>query len=111
MTRKTLAVLAATLTFALPASALAGSHDMKVTVDGQAGTETRSIVVSLADLNLASGHGARLANSRITRAAEQACGWMRGSVQQPSREYRACFSKALDGARGDLNSLVAQHQG
>jgi UrcA family protein len=111
MTRKTVVALAAAMTFALPASALAGSNDMNLTVNAQAGTETRSVTVSLADLNLASNHGARMADSRITRAAQQVCGWMRGSIQQPSREYRACLGEALDGARGDLSNLVARHQG
>lgn len=112
MTRKTLAAMAAAMTFALPASALAGSDDMNVIVDGRAGTETRSVTVSVADLNLASHHGARLADSRITRAAKQVCGWMSGSIQQPTREYRACFSDALDSARDDLGNLIqGQHQG
>lgn len=112
MTGKTLAALAAAMAFALPASALAGSTDMDVIVDGHAGTETRSITVSLADLNLASHHDARLADSRITRAAKQVCGWMNGSIQQPTREYRACFGDAIDGARNDLGTLIqAQRQG
>jgi len=103
-----MAALAAAMTFALPASALAGSNDMKVVVDGRAGTETRSITVSLADLNLASNHSVRLADSRLTRAAQQACGWMRGSIQRPSREYRGCFEDALGSARADLDNLKAR---
>ena len=112
MTRKRLAALAATMAFALPASAMAGNTETNVIVDGHSGTETRSITVSVADLNLASAHGARLADNRITRAAKQVCGWMSGTVLQPTREYRTCFTAALDDARGDLGTLIqAQRQG
>lgn len=113
MTRKMLVALAATMTLALPAAnAFAGINDMDVVVDGRTGMETRSITVSVADLNLASGHGARLADSRITRAAKQVCGWMNGSVLPATPEYRACFGEALNGARNDLNTLIqAQRQG
>jgi UrcA family protein len=109
MTMKTLATLAATMTLALPVSALASST---LVVDARAGTETRSIMVSVADLNLANAHGARLANSRIDRAAKQACGWLSGSIQQPTREFRDCYSSALESARGSLDGLAqGQHQG
>ena len=111
MTRKTLVAFAAAMTLALPAAALAFSNEMNVIVDGRAGTETRSVVVPVADLNLASAHGARLADSRITRAAKQVCGWLNGSIQQPTREFRACYGAALDGARSDLESLAQQHRG
>ncbi|EQB08569.1 hypothetical protein L288_07675 [Sphingobium quisquiliarum P25] len=111
MTKKTLAALAAAMTFALPASALAGDG-MDVIVDGRTGTETRSVIVSLADLDLGSSRDARRADSRINRAAKQVCGWMSGTILQPSREYRACFDDALSGARADLASLAqGQHQG
>ncbi|WP_340267583.1 UrcA family protein [Sphingobium mellinum] len=112
MTGKMLAALAATMTLALPVAASTGSNAMDVVVDGRAGTETRSVTVSLADLNLTSTHGARLADSRITRAAKQVCGWLDGSIQQPTREYRACFGDALGDARTDLSHLVqARRQG
>src|SRR3546814_5467855 len=74
--------------------------------------ETRSIAVSMADLNLASTHGARMADSRITKAAKKVCGWMSGSILPATPDYRACFGEALDGARSDLNTLIqAQRQG
>ncbi|WP_313806411.1 UrcA family protein [Sphingobium sp.] len=113
MTRKTLAALAATMTLALPtANAFAGISQMDVVVDGRTGAETRSLTVSVADLNLASTHGARLADSRITKAAKQVCGWMNGSILPATPEYRACFGGALDSARADLNTLIqAQRQG
>jgi UrcA family protein len=112
MTRKTLAALAAAMTLALPTSGFAFSNDMNVIVDGRTGTETRSLTVSVSDLNLARAHDARLADSRINRAAKQVCGWLNGSIQQPTRELRACYGAALDDARSDLNTLIqAQHQG
>ena len=106
MTRKTLAALAASLALALPASTFAASNDTNVIVDGYAGTETRSITVALDDLNLASSRGARMADSRVTRAAKKVCGYMDGTVQQPTREYRTCFGDALTEAREDLASLI-----
>lgn len=112
MTSKKLAALAAALALALPAASLAASSDTNVIVDGHAGTETRSIRVSLGDLNLASSRGARMADSRVMRAAQKVCGFMNGSVQHPTREYRTCFGEALTDAREDLGALIqAQAQG
>lgn len=112
MTGKMLAALVATMTLALPVAASTGGNAMDVIVDGRTGAETRSVMVSLADLNLASNHGLRMADSRITKAAQRVCGWLDGSVQQPTREYRACFGDALGDARTDLSQLVqAQRQG
>lgn len=113
MTRMTLVALAATIALALPtATAFASNNSMDVIVDGRTGAETRSIAVSVADLNLASSHGARLADSRITRAAKKVCGWMNGSIIPATREYRNCFGDALDDARNDLGTLIqAQRQG
>ena len=92
MTRKMLVALTAAMTLALPAAnAFAGINDMDVVVDGRTGAETRSIAVSMADLNLSSTHGARMADSRITKAAKKVCGWMNGSILPATPEYRACF--------------------
>jgi len=110
MTRKRLVALAATLALALPGAAGAMNNDMNVVVDGKAGTATRTMIVSVADLNLASSNGLRRADSRVTRAAKQVCGWVNGSVLPATPAYRSCFGEALDGARGDL-SLLAQRQG
>lgn len=109
MTKKTLVALAATMALALPGVASAGSNDMDVVVDGHAGTETRSIAVSLADLNLASTNGMRRADSRLVRASRQVCGYVNGSVIPVTDDYRACYGSAIDGARNDLNGL-AQRQ-
>ena len=57
MSMKTLAALAATMALALPAGASAGTDNMDVIVDGNSGAETRSVAVSVADLNLASASG------------------------------------------------------
>ncbi|KQM99109.1 UrcA family protein [Sphingobium sp. Leaf26] len=109
MTKKTLVALAATMALALPGVASAGSNDMDVVVDGHAGTETRSIAVSVADLNLTSTGGMRRADSRLVRASKQVCGWVNGSVIPVTDDYRACYGSAIDGARSDLNGL-AQRQ-
>lgn len=111
MTRKMLAALTATMVLALPAAASTG-NGMEVIVDGHTGAETRSMAVTVADLDLARTHDARLADSRITRAAKQVCGWVNGTALQPTREYRACFGSALSDARDDLSALIqAQRQG
>jgi UrcA family protein len=106
MTGKKWAALAAAMTLALPAAAFAGSNDTDVIVDGALGTETRSITVSLGDLDLASRHGAQMADSRVTKAAKKVCGWMNGTIQQPTREFRTCYGDAIGGARSDLNRMI-----
>ena len=110
MTRKTLVALAASLALALPGMASAGSNDMDVIVDGNTGAETRSIAVSVADLNLASSSGLRRADYRLVRASKQVCGFVNGSIIPVTEDYRNCYGAALDGARSDLNAL-AQRQG
>lgn len=110
MNRKTLVAMAATIALALPGVASAGSNDMDVIVDGRAGTETRSLTVSVADLNLASANGLRRADYRVTRAAKQVCGFVNGSILPMTDDYRSCFGEALDSARSDLNAM-AQRQG
>jgi UrcA family protein len=109
MTNKTLVALTAALALALPGAAMAGSNDMDVVVDGHAGTETRSLSVSVADLNLASSNGMRRADSRLIRASKQVCGYVNGSVLPVTEDYRTCYGSAIDGARSDLNTL-AQRQ-
>ncbi len=109
MTKKSWMAMAAAMTLALPGVASAGSNDMDVIVDGRAGTETRTLAVSVADLNLASTNGMRRADSRVTRAAKQVCGFVNGSVLPVTDDYRNCFGSAIDGARSDLSTL-AQRQ-
>lgn len=109
MTKKSWMAMAAAMILALPGVASAGSNDMDVIVDGRAGTETRSLAVSVADLNLASTNGMRRADSRVTRAAKQVCGFVNGSVLPVTDDYRNCFGSAIDGARSDLSTL-AQRQ-
>jgi len=109
MTKKTWVAIAAVIAVALPGVASAGSNDMDVIVDGRAGTETRSLAVSVADLNLASTNGMRRADSRVTRAAKQVCGFVNGSVLPVTEDYRNCFGSAIDRERSDLSTL-AQRQ-
>lgn len=106
MTRKTLVALATMMALALPGVASAGSNDMDVIVDGNTGAETRSIAVSVADLNLASSNGLRRADSRLVRASKQVCGFVNGSVIPVTDDYRDCFGAAIEGARNDLNSMA-----
>ena len=89
----TLVALAATMALALPGVASAGNDNMDVIVDGRAGTETRSIAVSVADLNLASTAGLRRADYRVTRAAKQVCGFVNGSIIPVTQDYRNCFGE------------------
>ena len=83
---------------------------MDVIVDGNSGAETRSVAVSVADLNLASASGIRRADYRLIRASKQVCGFVNGSIIPVTEDYRNCYGAALDGARSDLNAL-AQRQG
>jgi UrcA family protein len=106
MTRKMLVALAATMVVALPTAASALSNNYDVIVDGHSGTETRSMTVSLRDLNLADQRGYRMADYRITKAAKTVCGYMSGSIIPATRDYRTCFGQALDEARDDLHTLA-----
>ena len=106
MTRKMVVALAASMAVALPTAASALSTNADVIVDGNTGTETRSMTVSLRDLNLADQRGYRMADYRITKAAKKVCGYMSGSIIPETRDYRTCFGDALDGARDDLNTLA-----
>ena len=110
MSKTTLAVLAASLTLALPGMASAGSNSIDVIVDGRNGAETRSIAVPVHDLNLNSASGLRRADYRLIRASKQVCGYVNGSVLPVTDDYRTCYGSAIEGARSDLNSL-AQRQG
>jgi len=98
------------MALALPGVASAGSNDMDVIVDGNTGAETRSVAVSLADLNLARASGIRRADYRLIRASKQVCGFVNGSVLPVTEDYRNCYGAAIDGARSDLDAL-AQRQG
>lgn len=109
MNKKTLVALAATIALALPGMASAGSNDMDVIVDGNTGAETRTVAVSVADLNLASSNDLRRADYRLIRASKQVCGFVSGSVLPVTEDYRNCYGSAIEGARSDLNSL-AQRQ-
>ncbi|MEJ7926065.1 UrcA family protein [Sphingobium sp. AN641] len=112
MTGKMMAAMAAALTLALPTAASALDRNYDVIVDGTTGAMTRSISVSVADLNLGSDHGLRQADSRITRAAKKVCGWHNGTILPATSDYRACFGDALSDAREDLGTLAqAQRQG
>jgi UrcA family protein len=110
MTNKTLAVLAASIALAIPGLASAGNNDMDVIVDGNTGAETRSMAVSVADLNLASASDLRRADYRLIRASKQVCGFVSGSVLPVTQDYRTCYGSAIEGARTDLNAL-AQRMG
>ena len=112
MTGKTMVAMAAAMALALPTTALALDRNYDVVVDGTTGAMTRSISVSVADLNLGSDNGLRRADSRITRAAKKVCGWHNGSILPATSDYRACFGDALGEAREDLGTLAqAQRQG
>ncbi len=106
MTRKTLAALAVTMCLVAPGLASATGMSSDVIVDGRTGAVTRSIAVTVADLNLASAHGYRMADSRITRAAKQVCGYVNGSIIPVTNDYRACFNGAQQGGRSELDSRV-----
>lgn len=106
MTRKMLVALVAAIAVAIPATASALNTDYDVIVDGNTGAETRSMTVSLRDLNLAEQHGYRMADSRITKAAKKVCGHLDGSIVPATRDYRSCLGIALGDAREDLNMLA-----
>ncbi|MCP1469952.1 UrcA family protein [Sphingobium sp. OAS761] len=106
MTKNALVALAATMAFALPGVASAGSNDMDVIVDGSTGAETRTIAVQLGDLNLATDKGLKRADYRLVRASKEVCGFVNGSILPVTDDYRACYGSAIEGARTDLDALA-----
>ncbi len=109
MMKKTLVAMAATLALSLPGIASAGSTDMDVIVDGSTGAQTRSVTVSLTDLNLASQSDLRRADYRLIRASKQVCGYVSGSIMPVTNDYRTCYGEAIGGARNDLNTLAQRY--
>lgn len=106
MTRKTLAALAVAMALVAPGLASATATSSDVIVDGRTGAVTRSLAVSVADLDLGSTHGYRMADSRITRAAKQVCGYVSGSIIPVTSDYRTCFTGAQQDGRSELDSRV-----
>ena len=109
MTKKMLVAMAATLALSLPGIASAGNTDMNVIVDGNTGAQTRSVTVSLTDLNLAKQADLRRADYRLVRASKQVCGYVNGSVLPVTDDYRNCYGDAIDSARNDLNTLAQRY--
>jgi UrcA family protein len=107
MTRKTVVAMAAAMTLALPGLAMAGTSNFDVVVDGRTGMQTRSIAVTLDDLDLLSARGYNMADNRIDRAAKKVCGYANGSILPETRDYRSCYGDALSGGRSDLDGMVA----
>src|SRR3546814_9669856 len=110
MARKTLVALTAAITLALPAAnAFAGINDMDVAVDGRTGMETRSIAVSMADLNLASTHGARMADSRITKAAKKRSEEHTSELQSLMRISYAVFCLKKKKNKTEIQTKTQSH--
>lgn len=106
MKQRTFAALGVAMAMCVPGIAAAGSNDMDVIVDGTSGAQTRSIAVSVSDLDLASAHDMRRADSRLVRASKSVCGYVDGSIMPSTKGYRQCFGTAIEGARADLNTLA-----
>jgi UrcA family protein len=104
MTRKALiAASAAALLF--PIAAVANDSVSDVVVTGDPSVETRSVVVSVADLDLRSDRAVRTADSRVRRAANKLCAGMSGSSLVANQA--SCVSDAFADARVQLNSRIA----
>ena len=91
----TIALLAASLLFAIPMAANA---------------QTRSVSVSSADLNLASKAGQTALQYRIARAIDTVCGSAHGRTTAEAQAYAACSKQARAGAATQFDTVVAKAQ-
>ena len=83
------------------------AHAQSVDAD----SEVHSMTLSYGDLDLSTAKGRSTLNARIRRAAAEVCGQQAGVRQQPLEpEYRACFNRALTGARQELAQKQAEIQ-
>jgi UrcA family protein len=110
---KTLMIAGAALLF-LPMSTMANSagwagklDDSDMVVTGQSGQETRSMRVSLADLDLRQDRGVTRAGYRIRYAAKTVCGADNTRDLYQLGDYRRCYDGAYSGAQRDLSTLVS----
>lgn len=69
--------------------------------------ETRSVAVSVADLNLASGEGRARAEQRIARAAKAVCGGGPERSLAAAADYERCRNQALSSATAVLRGMTA----
>jgi len=95
---KTLAITAAAIGLAVTASpALAGGD-----------TETNTMDVSLAGLDLDTPEGQETLDRRIDRAAREVCGYgrQRTGTRLPSRAASECYKKAKASARQQVAAII-----
>ncbi|MDF0542623.1 UrcA family protein [Sphingobium sp. H39-3-25] len=110
---KTLMITGAALLL-LPVSTMASSanwagqlDDSEMVVTGQSGQATRSMRVSLADLDLRQDRGVTRAGHRIRYAAKTVCGADNTRDLYLLADYRRCYDGAYSGAQRDLSALVS----
>lgn len=101
-TRILASLLAMTATLVTTSAVQAGAA-------GPAATHYDSVVVSYGDLNLASEAGKKALYSRLSAAAERACGKTPASRELKLRaQYRACYEAKLDKAVGKVGNRELQ---
>jgi len=88
---------------ALAAVAMAGA--VLVPTVAQA-NDMDSVVVSYADLNLASAVGQRALNQRVAVAADSLCGFADGIDYSVKQAAAGCRSAAIDGAQPAVASAI-----
>lgn len=98
---------AALVALLLPMAATARSVGNDMLVTGEYRGETRSMTVTLADLNLRHDRAVDRAESRIRYALKQVCDINSARELYEKRDYKACYDPAMDSARSDLDKRVA----
>ena len=90
--------------FAVPGAYAQSASGQEIVVRAHAGdTETRSQMVSYADLDLGHEAGARALLTRITGAAKLVCSPEPRELKD-AKPYRACTRQAVDRAVADVNN-------
>lgn len=87
--------------------ALAHVTDPGVIVSGTYGSETQTIRVSVADLDLRRDPAVDVADQRIRNAAERVCDKASARKLYQKRDFARCYEPAISEARGELDSLVS----
>lgn len=96
--------LAAAAITASPAAAFTGDDDILIEGEGQQ-IAVRTILVSTADLDLATARGNKVLDERVARAARRACGDRYLDQLEDVGDYFNCRDQTLAEARREIERL------
>jgi UrcA family protein len=104
---RTFARGAVVLTAAMLGTVAVAQSPIDVSGRSTPGSETRSKVLRISDLNLASPQGQRRLDQRLRYTVSYVCNSSVMYGTRAPRDYVRCYSEALSGARGMIAQRVA----